>query len=69
MTALTMRESKRIWRHRQAAIESFIRSLRKSSAPPLRDSGILQRIVNSYHREWERYNHLIHANDRFRCNA
>jgi hypothetical protein len=66
---MTTRESKRIWRHRQAAIESHMRSLQKSSERASPDSGILQRILNNYHREWVRYNQLIHANDRFKLRA
>jgi hypothetical protein len=66
MTELTERESKRIWRHRQAAIQSYIRSLRKSSVRSSRDGGIVQRIIENYRREWERYYRLIHANDRCR---
>jgi len=61
---MTTREAKRIWRHRQAAIQSYIRSLRNSSEQSSPDSGILERIMSSYHREWVRYDHLIHANDR-----
>jgi hypothetical protein len=66
---MTTRESKRIWRHRQAAIQSYMRILRKSSEQSSPDSVILERIMNSYHREWVRYNQLIHANDRYRVHA
>jgi hypothetical protein len=66
---MTTRESKRIWRHRQAAIESHMRSLQRASEQPSPDSGILQRILSNYHREWVRYNQLIHANDRFKLHA
>ena len=66
---MTTRESKRIWRHRQAAIENHMRSLRQSSKQSSPHSGILQRIMNSYQREWVRYNQLIHANDRLRLHA
>jgi hypothetical protein len=66
---MTTRESKRIWRHRQAAIESYIRRLQKSSERSSCDGGIVQRIIDSYHREWERYYRLIHANDRCRFQA
>jgi hypothetical protein len=66
---MTERESKRIWRHRQAAIESYMRSLRKSPERSSCDGGIVQRIIENYHREWERYHRLIHANDRCRFQA
>jgi hypothetical protein len=66
---MTTRESKRIWRHRQAAIESYMRSLRKSSAQSSPDSGIIQRIINGYYREWVRYQQLIHAQDRCRLRS
>ena len=66
---MTTRESKRIWRHRQAAIESHIRNLQRSSDRASEDSGIIQRILDSYRREWMRYNQLIHANDRCRAPA
>jgi len=66
---MTNRESKRVWRHRQAAIQGFMRSLRKSSAQSSRDGGIVQRIIENYRREWERYYQLIHANDRCRFQA
>ena len=66
---MTVREAKRIWRHRQAAIQSQIRSLRKSPAQSSPDCGMIQRIIDGYHREWERYHQLIHANDRFRFQA
>lgn len=66
---MTTRESKRIWRHRQAAIESYIRSLRKSSEQSSADRGILERIMSGYHREWVRYDQLIHANDRCKLHA
>jgi hypothetical protein len=64
---MTIREAKRIWRHRQAAIQNNIRDLQKSPARSSPDSGIVWRIIQGYRREWERYNQLIHANDRFRC--
>jgi hypothetical protein len=66
---MTIREAKRIWRHRQAALQSHIRDLRKSAARSSPDEGLIWRIIQGYRREWERYNQLIHANDRFRCRA
>ena len=66
---MTLREAKRIWRHRQAAIKSHIRDLRNSPARSSPDEGIIWRIIQGYRREWERYNQLIHANDRFRFQA
>ena len=66
---MTIREAKRIWRHRQAAIQNNIRDLQKSPARSSPDSGIIWRIIQGYRREWERYNQLIHANDKFRCQA
>ena len=66
---MTIQESQRIWRHRQAAIESHIRHLENSLEPSSAESGILQRIICSYRREWERYNQLIHAYDRSRLQA
>ena len=63
---MTTRESKRIWRHRQAAIQNYMRSLRKFSEQSSPDSGIIQRIINGYYREWIRYHQLIHAQDRCR---
>lgn len=66
---MTTRESKRIWRHRQAAIESHIRNLQRSSDRSSEDSGIIQRILDSYRREWMRYNQLIHASDKCRLHA
>lgn len=66
---MTTREAKRIWRHRQAAIQDHIRDLEKSPARLSQDSGIVWRIIQGYRREWERYNQLIHANDKFRCPA
>lgn len=61
---MKLREAKRIWRHRQAAIEDQIRSLEQSPERSSRDGGIIQKILSSYRREWDRYNQLIHANDR-----
>jgi hypothetical protein len=66
---MTVREAKRIWRHRQAAIQSQIRSLRKSPARSSPDGGIIRRIISGYLREWERYYQLIHAQDRYRFQA
>jgi hypothetical protein len=66
---MTMRDAKRIWRHRQAAIQSHIRNLGNSPARSSPDGGIIQRIIDGYHREWQRYHQLIHANDRFRSQA
>ena len=66
---MTTRESKRIWRHRQAAIESHIRSLQKTSDRASEEGGIIQRILDNYRREWMRYNQLIHANDRCKAPA
>jgi hypothetical protein len=66
---MTIREAKRIWRHRQAAIQNHMRDLRKSPARSSADGGIIWRIIQGYRREWERYNQLIHANDRFRFQA
>jgi hypothetical protein len=66
---MKLRDAKRIWRHRQAAIENQIRDLEQSPERSSRDGGIIQRIISSYRREWDRYNQLIHANDRsgMRC--
>lgn len=61
---MKLRDAKRIWRHRQAAIEDQIRSLEQSPERSSRDGGIIQKILSSYRREWDRYNQLIHANDR-----
>jgi hypothetical protein len=66
---MTVRDAKRIWRHRQAAIKGHVRSLRASPDQSSRDRGIIQRIIRNYYREWDRYNQLIHANDRFRLHA
>ena len=66
---MTIREAKRIWRHRQAAIQSHIRNLRNSPAGSSPEGGIIQRIIDGYRREWERYHQLIHANDRCRFQA
>jgi hypothetical protein len=66
---MTTRESKRIWRHRQAAIQSFIRTVENSAEQSGPESGILQRIICGYRREWARYNWLIHAHDRSRLRA
>jgi hypothetical protein len=66
---MTVREAKRIWRHRQTAIQGHIRNLRKSPARSSPDGGIIQRIISGYRREWERYHQLIHAQDRFRFQA
>jgi hypothetical protein len=66
---MTVRDAKRLWRHRQTAIQGHIRSLRDSSEESSRDRGIIQRIIRNYYREWHRYNQLIHANDRFRLHA
>jgi hypothetical protein len=63
---MTVRDAKRLWRHRQTAIQGHIRSLRDSSEGS-RDHGIIQRIIRNYYREWHRYNQLIHANDRLRA--
>ena len=66
---MKLREAKRIWRHRQAVIEDQIRSLEQSPERSSRDGGIIQKILSSYRREWDRYNQLIHGNDRsgMRC--
>jgi hypothetical protein len=66
---MTTRESKRIWRHRQAAIQGHIHHLQNSPERSLPESGILQRIIDGYRREWNRYNQLIHAHDRCRLHA
>jgi hypothetical protein len=66
---MTTRESKRIWRHRRAAIENHMRSLQRASEQSSPDNGLLQRILSNYRREWVRYNQLIHANDRFKLHA
>lgn len=63
---MTTREAKRIWRHRQASIESQIRNLQRSPEKASQDGGIFERIIRSYRREWRRYQQLIHANDRCR---
>jgi hypothetical protein len=62
---MQLRDAKRIWRHRQAAIQEQIRSLEKSPERSSRNGGIMQRIIDGYRRERDRYNQLIHANDRF----
>ncbi|MGA9718379.1 MAG: hypothetical protein WBQ79_08880 [Acidobacteriaceae bacterium] len=66
---MQLRDAKRIWRHRQAAIANQIRDLEQSPERSARDGGIIQKILSSYRREWDRYNQLIHANDRsgMRC--
>jgi hypothetical protein len=64
-----LRDAKRIWRHRQAAIQDQIRSLEKSPEQASRDGGIIRRIISNYRREWDRYNRLIHATDRSRAGA
>lgn len=66
---MTTRESNRVWRHRQAAIQSFIRTVENSAEPSGTESGILQRIICGYRREWARYNRLIHAHDRCSLHA
>jgi hypothetical protein len=66
---MTVRDAKRLWRHRQTTIQGHIHSLRDFSDESSRDRGIIQRIIRSYYREWHRYNQLIHANDRFRLHA
>jgi hypothetical protein len=66
---MTVREAKKLWRHRQATIEDHIRTMRGSVDQSSRDRGIIQRIIRNYYREWARYNQLIHANDRFRVHA
>jgi hypothetical protein len=66
---MTTRESKRVWRHRQTAIQSFIRTVENSAERSGPESGILQRIIRGYRREWARYNRLIHAHDRYRLHA
>lgn len=66
---MTTRESKRVWRHRQAAIQSFIRTVENSAEQSGPESGILQRISCGYRREWARYNRLIHAHDRCSLHA
>jgi hypothetical protein len=66
---MTTRESKRIWRHRQTAIQSFIRTVENSAERSGPESGILQRIIRGYRREWARYNQLIHAHDRCRLHT
>ena len=66
---MTVREAKKLWRHRQAAIQNHIRTLRNSDEESRCDRGIMQRIIRNYRREWDRYNQLIHATDRFRVHA
>lgn len=66
---MTAREAKKLWRHRQAAIQNHIRTLQDSDEQSSRDHRIMQRIIRNYYREWDRYNQLIHANDRFRVHA
>jgi hypothetical protein len=66
---MTVREAKKLWRHRQATIEDHIRALRDSLDQSSRDRGLIQRIIRNYHREWDRYHQMIHANDRFRVHA
>jgi hypothetical protein len=66
---MTVREAKKLWRHRQATIKDHIRTVRDSLDQSSRDRGIIQRIIRNYYREWDRYNQLIHANDRFRVHA
>lgn len=66
---MTVREAKKLWRHRQATIKDHIRTVRDSPDQSSRDRGIIQRIIRNYYREWDRYNQLIHANDRFRVHA
>ena len=66
---MTVREAKKLWRHRQAAIQDHIRNLRESDEQSSRDRGIIQRMIRSYYREWDRYNQLIHADDRFGVHA
>ena len=61
---MTTREAKRIWRHRQAAIEGQIRNLRNAPERRSREGGIFERMIRSYRREWIRYQQMIHANDR-----
>jgi hypothetical protein len=66
---MKLRDAKRIWRHRQASIEEQIRSLKTSPERSSSDGGIIQRIITNYRREWDRYNQLVHANDRSRVGA
>lgn len=67
---MKLRDAKRIWRHRQAAIQDQIHNLEKSPERSSRDDGIILRIIDSYRRERDRYHQLIHANDRTdRCTS
>jgi hypothetical protein len=66
---MTVREAKKLWRHRQATIKDHIRTVRDSVDQSSRDRGVILRIIRNYYREWDRYNQLIHANDRFRVPA
>lgn len=63
---MTVREAKKLWHHRQATILNHIRTVRDSREESSRDRGTIQRIIRNYYLEWDRYNQLIHANDRFR---
>jgi hypothetical protein len=66
---MTTREAKRVWRHRQAAIAAFIRDLEKSPEKTSRDRGLIERIICSYRREWNRYQQLVHSCDRNRLHV
>ncbi len=66
---MTVRDAKKLWRHRQAAILNHIRTMRDSHEQASRDRGIIQRIIRNYYREWDCYNHLIHATDRSSAHA
>lgn len=66
---MTTREAKRVWRHRQATIAAFIRDLEKSPENSSRDRGLIERIICSYRREWNRYQQLVHACDKDRLHV
>ena len=61
---MQLRDAKRIWRHRRSAIQDQIRSLEKSPERSSAHNGLIQRIIDGYRRERDRYSRLIHANDR-----
>lgn len=60
---MQLRDAKRIWRLRRAAIQEQIRSLEKSPEQSSRHDRLVQRIIDGYRRERDRYGRLIHAND------
>jgi hypothetical protein len=60
---MRMRDAKRIWRHRRATIQDQIRNLENSPERSSPRGGIIQRILDGYRRERDRYDQLIHATD------